>query len=220
MDIVYHRAPNRTQSDILLVMLPGVGFAPDDFLSHGFVRAVQERGLAVDVAVASPGLDAYLDQTLAANLRREIGRCRPDEHARVWFLGISLGGMGALLYAQAYAASVEGIALIAPFLGTAGLVAEVVRMGGLSSWQPGEVAPNDSERLLLGWLKAFTAVPRPRPKLYLGYARDDRFAQGHAMLADRLPRSHVLVTEGGHDWATWTRLWQKILDREPFSAPV
>jgi pimeloyl-ACP methyl ester carboxylesterase len=218
MDVAYHEANNQSRSRVLLVMLPGVGFAPDDFVARGFVAAVHECGLAVDVAVAQPGLDAYLDNTLATDLHRDIAaRYRSDGDARVWLLGVSLGGMGALLYAQAYAPTVEGVILIAPFLGTAGLVSEVARAGGLASWQPGDMTANDSERLLLGWLKLHTAAPQVRPRLYLGYARGDRFVQGHALLADRLPSSQVVVEEGGHDWDAWTRLWQKIVDKEPFS---
>ncbi len=220
MEVVYHGAQDQARGDVLLVMLPGVGFQPGDFVAHGFVDAVQERRLPVDVAVAQPGLDAYLDDTLATELRRDVvARRASDEKARLWLLGISLGGMGALIYAQHHPASVEGVILIAPFLGTAGLVAEVVRAGGLSSWQPGDIAANDAERRLLSWLKAHTAAlqqPRP-PKLYLGYARGDRFVQGHAMLAERLPGSRVAVAEGGHDWGAWTTLWRQILDKEPFS---
>ena len=141
-----------------MVMLPGAGFAPGDFVERGFVRAVQACGAAVDVAVASPDLDHYLDKTLVADLRRELVACDwAGTNGRLWLLGISLGGLGALLYAQAHAAEIEGVVLLAPYLGTTGTVAEVARAGGFASWQPGEVARDDGERRLLRWLQTHTA---------------------------------------------------------------
>jgi pimeloyl-ACP methyl ester carboxylesterase len=221
MRIIHHSAPHPAPDRILLIMLPGVGIEPEEFAARGFVDAVHARGLPVDIAAARPDLDLYLDQTVAADIDAAIvAPARAEGYKRIWLLGVSLGGMGALLYACAYLASVEGIILLAPFLGTPGMVAEVVRAGGLASWQPGEIAANDGERALLGWLKAYgTALP-PRPKLYLGYASGDRFVEGHAMLADHLPAGQVVVTDGGHDWESWARLWQLVLDKRPFAAPA
>lgn len=221
MDALFRPAPRATGERVLLVMLPGAGMVPRDFVEQGFVEAVHERGLPVDIVAAGPDLDCYLDGTAAEAIEREIVRpLQRPHHARLWFLGISLGGMGALLHARAHAERVEGVLLLAPFLGTPGLIAEVAGAGGLSAWEPGEIAPNDSERLLLGWLKAYPTAPPPRPKLLLGYGREDRFVRGHALLAGHLAERDVLLTEGGHDWATWMRLWQRLLDRAPFAHPA
>lgn len=219
MRVIHYPAPSGDRERILLVLLPGVGIAPEDFAHHGFVQAAQDRGAAVDVAAAGPDLDLYLDKTIVADIHGAIvAPAMASGHRRVWFLGISLGGMGALLYARAHGVAVEGVILLAPFLGTPGMVAEVVRAGGLAAWQPGDIAPNDSERKLLDWLKCRTAALPGPPALYLGYGRDDRFAEGHAMLAQQLPPARVFLTDGGHDWDTWTRLWRQILDADPFAA--
>ncbi|MGO8914982.1 MAG: alpha/beta fold hydrolase [Stellaceae bacterium] len=221
MRVVHHKAPDQRPERILLVMLPGIGIEPEDFAARGFVHALHARGLPVDIVAACPDLDLYLDKTIAADIDTAIvAPARAAGYKRIWLFGVSLGGMGALLYARAHLASVEGIILLAPFLGTPGMVAEVVRAGGLVSWQPGEIAANDGERALLGWLKNHVAALPPRPLLYLGYARGDRFVEGHAMLADRLPAEQVLVTEGGHDWESWGRLWQQVLDKNPFAVPA
>ena len=219
MEAIHYDAPAAEEGErILLIMLPGAGIEPKDFAAHGFVHAVHGRRLPVDVVAAGPSLDLYLDGTVAERLQRDIvSPALARRPARLWFLGISLGGMGALLYACARAASVEGIILLAPFLGTPGLIAEVARAGGIASWQPGDVAANDSERKLLAWLKAYRAGAPGQPRLYLGYGRDDRFARGHALLAEHLPPRFVEIAEGGHDWPTWTTLWQQILDRNPFA---
>jgi enterochelin esterase-like enzyme len=48
--------------------------------------------------------------------------------------------------------------------------------------------------------------------LYLGYGREDRFAQGLDLMAQALPPAAVQVIEGGHDWSTWSVLWERFLD--------
>lgn len=218
MKAIHYRARETEGDRILLVMLPGAGILPEDFAAQGFVEAIHARSLSVDAVAAGPDLDLYLDGTVAEHLERDvIGPALARGPARLWFLGISLGGMGALLYACARARSVEGIILLAPFLGTPGLIAEVVKAGGIAAWEPGAIAANDSERKLLAWLKAYRVGMSVQPRLYLGYGRDDRFARGHALLAEHLPSRYVELAEGGHDWPTWTVLWQRILDRNPFA---
>jgi len=217
IQITYHHAAPGERGRILLVMLPGAGFGQHDFTEHGFVRAVQERGLPVDVAVARPPMDRYLDGAVAGDIEQAlIAPARAQGYSRFWFLGISLGGMGALLYARAAPATVEGIILLAPFLGTPGLVSEIARAGGLASWEPGKIAASDVERALLGWLKGFVAAPPAAPRLYLGYARGDRFVSGHLLLAEGLPPDRVLAIDGAHDWAAWTDMWRQMLDKDPF----
>jgi pimeloyl-ACP methyl ester carboxylesterase len=215
---LHHRAPTASRERLLLVMLPGVGIEAGDFAEHGLVAALHRRGLAVDVVAARPALDLYLDGTFAAELQDTVvAPAQAAGYARIWFLGISLGGMGALLYASARAAPVEGVVLLAPFLGTQGTVAEVAAAGGLAAWSPEGSAATDAERRMLLWLQDFVANPPAAPAIYLGYGRDDRFARGHTLLADRLPRDRVVTVAGGHDWDTWATLWRTVLDAEPFA---
>jgi hypothetical protein len=48
--------------------------------------------------------------------------------------------------------------------------------------------------------------------MYLGYGQEDRFSAAHRLLARELPAEAVDVIGGGHDWRTWTRLWENFLD--------
>jgi enterochelin esterase-like enzyme len=48
--------------------------------------------------------------------------------------------------------------------------------------------------------------------LYLGYGRDDRFSPAHSLLARALPADAIDVIDGGHDWRTWSKLWENFLD--------
>ncbi len=219
--ICRHPAATGRQGNVLLVMLPGVGIEAQDFADHGMVAAVHELGLAVDIVAACPDLDLYLEGDIATALHRAvIEPALAQGYARLWLLGISLGGMGALLYASRYAAHVEGLVLLAPFLGTQGTVAEIAEAGGLSGWSPAGSSATVPEQRMLAWLQTFLEHRPARPALYLGYGRADRFARGHRLLTEQLPHHAIVSEDGGHDWATWLALWRQVLDRAPFAEPV
>ncbi len=204
---------------MLLVMLPGVGIEAGEFAERGLVASVHDRGLPVDVVATRPALDHYHDGTIAAELHRAVVEpALRQGYTRLWFLGISLGGMGALLYATVHGALVDGVVLLAPFLGTQGTVAELAEAGGLASWPAETSTATASERQMLVWLQRVLSRPPLRPTLYLGYGRDDRFVTGHRLLAERLPNARVVTADGGHDWETWATLWRCVLDAEPFAA--
>lgn len=218
IDAVHHVAPSRDTPRLRLVMLPGYGMARDDFARNGFIAAIHERGWPVDIVAAQPDVGLYLDGSVAAALHDDVVLPAGPDGAPLWFLGVSLGAMGALLYARRHPGRVAGVILLAPFLGTPGLIAEVADAGGLTRWDPGELRPVDAERQVLAWLKAIRPAGLDGPALYLGYGRDDRFARGASLLARELPDTRVIVSEGAHDWPTWQGLWRRILDRDPFGS--
>jgi enterochelin esterase-like enzyme len=87
--------------------------------------------------------------------------------------------------------------------------ADAARAPGLAAWQAGELAQSDEERRIWRFLQAHGPASRP---LHLGYGRDDRFAHAHALMSQALPSSAVDVVPGGHDWRTWSILWENFLD--------
>ena len=199
-------------------MLPGVGIEVGEFAERGLVAAVHERGLPADIVAVRPDVGDYLDNRAAASIHEAVVELALAQgYTRLWLLGISLGGMGALLYASAHAARVEGLVLMAPFLGTQGTIAEIAAAGGLASWSSEGSAATASECQILVWLQELLARPRERPALYLGYGEGDRFSRGHRLLAERMPKERVMIAEGGHDWPTWATLWQRVLDARPFA---
>ena len=200
-----------------LVMLPGAGDRAQDLVDRGFIASVRKRGLAVDVLAVDADFDHYLDRDLVVRLERDIvAPARRGGAARIWLMGISLGGLGALSYAREHPGSVEGIVLLAPFLGTRGLIAEITRAGGLEHWKPGPIPPEDvgedDERRLLEWLQQYRHEDPGVPAIWLGYGIGDRYAPASLLLAARLPAPHVMAMPGGHDWETWLKLWERWLD--------
>jgi pimeloyl-ACP methyl ester carboxylesterase len=211
-------SPNPAAERILLVMLPGAGSAAEDFAAHGMVAAAQAGAMAVDAVALRPDIDLYLDGTIAPALHEAVLTPYLAKGARrIWLLGISLGGMGALLYARAYPGIVEGLVLVAPFLGTHGTMAEVAAAGSVSAWSAAASGATEPERQMLSWLQVHLGAAGARPpRLFLGHGRTDRFAIGHRLLAAELPPGQVALVDGGHDWPAWTAAWGEIMRRRPF----
>ena len=75
-------------------------------------------------------------------------------------------------------------------------------------------------RFMWRWLRERALSPNaPQPPLWIGYGESDRFVASNRLIAATLPPEHVLVTDGGHTWAPWQRLWGEFLDRHPFHTP-
>lgn len=210
--------PRAGVNRVLLVMLPGATDLPESFLRYGFVRALRERQLPVDAVLADAHMDYYLQRNIGERIAHDaIIRTRTRDHRQIWVMGISLGGMGALIYARDYPAAIDGMVLLAPFLGNRGTIAGIARGGGLNLWQPDAGKPQDDEQALLAWIKAYRYDDPASPSIHLGYGTSDRFAAASELLAQRLPAAHVTAMPGGHDWDTWTRLWEGLLDRGLFA---
>jgi pimeloyl-ACP methyl ester carboxylesterase len=124
--------------------------------------------------------------------------------------------MGALLYASAHPGLVEGLVLLAPFLGTHGTMAEVAQAGSFASWSAATSAATAPEREMLTWLQCHLRAEAPSPQLFLGHGERDRFRVGHRLLAAELPPERVASVDGGHDWPAWIQAWDQILARNPF----
>jgi pimeloyl-ACP methyl ester carboxylesterase len=105
--------------DTLLVMLPPAKARGQDLVDHGFVSAVRDRGLPVDVRVMDVQPDYYLDRDVGERLAADI--LDPARgYLRVWLMGISLGGYGCIELARQRAQELAGLILLAPFLGSRG----------------------------------------------------------------------------------------------------
>lgn len=192
-----------------MVWLPGAYQAAQDFLAAGFAEAVRTRRTALDLIFVDMEPAHLGDRTALQLLRSDIVLPARAAGFSVWLGGISLGGLSALDYAASYPDELDGLCLLAPYLGNRILTAEIAQAPGLAGWQPGELAETDEERRIWSYIKTRHADSRP---LYLGFGQSDRFASAHELMAATLPSRWVDVIAGGHDWPTWSRLWENFLD--------
>jgi pimeloyl-ACP methyl ester carboxylesterase len=204
-----------TQSSPLLVLLPGRGDSAAEFEKHGITNMVRRLPAPVDVIAVDAGLGYYMRGTLRARLSEDvIGPARARGYRSIWVGGISMGGLGALWYAEQRPADVAGVLAIAPFLGDDDVIDEIEHAGGVATWTPAKpIEPDDYQRRIWLWLQGCSRRPGTCPRVYLGFGKNDRFVRAHRLLAAVLPSEQVLQVEGGHDWPPWQTLFAQALAR-------
>lgn len=197
----------------LLVMLPGSYSPPEEFQSEGFVTIARGHKLAADIQLVDAHVGYYRNRSVVERLAEDVIRpARAQGYRQIWLVGISIGAVGAMLYANAHPEDIAGVVLIAPYLGTQLTANEIKRAGGLARWPSPEVTPGDIDTILWHWLQGQTSAESTVKKLplFLGYGEQDRFHYNDEVLRSALPSSQVFTAQGGHDWPAWRSVWERI----------
>lgn len=197
----------------LLVCLPGIGDEAKDFEDWGFVDLVRSHGWATDVVLVDAHYGYYADRTILEQLHQDVLLpAAASGYRSVWLAGISMGGLGALLYASRHQQNVHGVVAVAPFLGTHTVVQEIASAGGLAQWTT-TVTPSDEIRAVWSWATSRGERRPSAPNIFLAFGEQDVFIDAHRLLASTLPTAHVLTAPGGHRWPVWQELWIRFLRR-------
>lgn len=193
-----------------LILLPGAYQTLEALGTQGFAEQLSRRELPIELECVDVEMAHLNDRRVLIDLHeRVVEPARLAGCPQIWLTGISLGGFIALQYAAAYPGSIDGLCLLAPYLGNRMLLQEIAAAPGLAAWQPGEITEQDDERRIWRYLQQTAGSA---PSIFLGFGGDDRFAQGHRLLAAVLPPSSVKSIAGGHDWPVWLELWENFLD--------
>ncbi len=201
-------AADEHKNKTLIIMLPGRGDRATNFQSAGFLDSIE--GHDFDAIAVDAHFGYYKERSLVPRVHEDVVvPAKESGYENIWLLGISMGGMGALLYAEQHPDIVDGIILLAPYLGDPGLAREVVDSGGLSSWSPEESSFMDREVAIWDWLKTSRNGGNSIP-VYLGYGNSDRFAGNYEALEGKIDGLNIYTEDGGHQWTTWSRLWSRI----------
>src|SRR3954464_9028507 len=113
MRTLLHSAGTRQDPALSLVLLSGTYSEPEDFVREGFPKAVSDHGIDAEIVMAEVRAAWFADGTIVQRIHDEIVvPIRKRGRARIWFAGISLGGLAALSYAARHEAEVAGIVLI------------------------------------------------------------------------------------------------------------
>jgi pimeloyl-ACP methyl ester carboxylesterase len=199
-------------SKSLVVLLPGRFDEAEDFARRRFPEIAREAGGTFDIVAVDAHMGYYQDGAIAERLEQDVIRpARARGYERIWLAGISMGGLGAIIYGDLHPGGVDGVFLIAPYLGPNDGAAAVAAAGGLAAWTP-PPGPRDAlgfaDRI---WAGTKDLGGRPQP-VVLAYGRDDKLAAAHRVLAAALPPGRVLVLPGGHDWEPWQAAWRSFVE--------
>lgn len=197
------------KADELVVLLPGRWSLPREFVDEGFLELVRQRHPRARIVAPDLHLGYYRERSAIERLHRDVVLpAREDGIDRVTLVGISMGGLGALLYDLEHPGVADRLVLLSPFAGEAEVIEEVADAGGVAKWEPGEIAADDFSRRLWSGLKREWSA-RERPRVELGCGRGDRLAPTSRQLAaDFLEPGDAVWLPGGHDWPTWRALYR------------
>jgi pimeloyl-ACP methyl ester carboxylesterase len=208
----------------LFVVLPGRADDLAGLRDSGIAQAVQSQWPDTDVVLAEVTLDYYNDGHAPERLRREvIAPARERGYSEIWLGGASLGGTGTLLYDATYPGEVDGMVLLAPYVGERELLDEIVRAGGVAAWEPGPPQPITADtwqREVWRNIHDWTLDRSRARRVWLAYGDADRLRKAMPILVSVLPAEQVFIRDGGHTWTVWTPAMQDILSRARSTAPT
>lgn len=213
-----------------VLLLPGFWDSPADFERHGFDDELAARDLDVRLLAADAHVGYYRKRSILEQLR-QIVRAERRDGRTVWLAGNSLGGVGSLIYARHESGDVEGVLLMAPYLGEPETIQEIRDAGGPLEWAPPGTEPSDDEpdivggetldrdeyaretwRWLAAWHRQGGGDGGSAPQIWLAWGEDDDFAGPAELAARLLPEGQARSAPGGHDWKAWTQNWRDFLD--------
>ena len=204
----------------LVVYLPGKGDGAESFEQRGLLNDLRQSGLEHDILSCEAHIGYYADHSIVERIAEDVVEpARMMGYKRIWLVGNSMGGTGALLYAWNNPGQVAGVVLLGPFISSEGVVEEIKRAGGIRAWAPQDVDSSDWERHVWAWLKHYPGDRHTtHPAIFLGYGRGD-WLSGHDVLAGLLPGDHVSVCQGGHSWSVWRQAWRELLENGALRPP-
>lgn len=200
----------------VVVMLPGRGDDLAGLQRHDVARIIQQAWPDADVMLTGLSMPYYTGGVAVKRLHDEvIAPLRSKGYRQVWLAGISLGGLGSLLYDQAYPNQVDGMLLMSPYLGDRAIQQEIRAAGGLAQWQPGPrqaIGPETFQRELWRYLKHWSREPARTRTVWLAYGASERFRAAIELASPELSANHVLMLPGHHNWTLWIPALRDLLD--------
>lgn len=207
--------PAKVKATRLVVVLPG---RADDLAAmqrSGMAEAVQSAWPDADVILTGLALNYYMQGRAPQRLHEEIlVPARRHGYREVWLAGASMGGMGTLMYDQAYPGEMDGLVLLAPYLGERPLLREIADAGGIAAWNPGPPRAMNADNFqheLWRHIQGWANQPDKSADVWLAYGDRDRLRKAMPLLAPALRADQVLERKGGHDWNLWSAVTAEIL---------
>ncbi|MDH3759437.1 MAG: alpha/beta hydrolase [Gammaproteobacteria bacterium] len=193
-------------SSKLVVLLHGRGGSAGNFVKNGVVEQIR----ACQPEASIVGVDSYFayyrERIIEERLREDVIKPALDAGVeQIWLLGVSVGGLGSLVYRLRYTDDIEAIILMAPYLGEWDELSVYAEDPQLAQ------ATGDPDFIEI-W-DSVIDIPLDKPAITLAFGALDDNNRQHRWLAGLLDESRVVSGPGGHNWSSWKKLWPEALRR-------
>jgi pimeloyl-ACP methyl ester carboxylesterase len=197
----------------LVVFLPGRWSTAGEFEREGFFKIAAERWPDARLVAADLHLGYYKSRSSAKRVHQDIiAPARKSGVTTVRVVGVSMGGLGALIHDLEYPEDIDEIYLLSPFVGEEDVIAEIGAAGGVRQWNGGPETERDFSRKLWRGLETKWLEKGRRPKVKLACGTEDRLAgSNRRFAADFLEQDEVLWQPGDHDWPAWRELFREMV---------
>ncbi|MGO4550666.1 alpha/beta hydrolase-fold protein [Lysobacter sp. 2RAF19] len=196
------------KADRLVIVLPGRGDNLQALHESGVADAIHQAWPDADVVFAELTLDFYREGDAPKRLRTEvIEPLRARGYREVWMAGASMGGMGTLMYDAQFPGELDGMILLAPYLGDFDLLLEIDTAGGIRRWNGGApqgFTAQSWQRDVWRYIKQLADDPARSQRIWLAYGDSDRLRKAMPLFVPALNAQQVFVRDGGHNWRVWT----------------
>jgi len=203
-------------ADGLIVFLPGRGDDMGAFTRAGFIETLHQSDWPLDAVVADAHLGYYYEGVLAERIYQDI--LLPFQqrgYKRIFIVGTSLGGYGALWIDHQYGDLITGTILIAPYLGKKPVLTEIESSGGTREWRSKLNREPEPDDKVWFWIDDLSSGGTAEIQtVILAFGNKDKFRESGKLLSHFIPETRVFTNDGGHDWKSWHSLWLDILNSD------
>jgi enterochelin esterase-like enzyme len=201
-------APAPSAIKRMVIVLPGRGDNLMDLQRSGIAAVIQQQLPDADVMLVAMSLPYYMEGRSVQRLHEEIVvPAKQRGYADIYLAGASMGGMGVLLYEREHPNEMNGLILMAPYMGDASLIKEIKAAGGLAQWNAGPVpAELDRDKVPREEWRVAQSIANNRNRannVWLVCGQNDRFNGAAQLIAQGLPPGHFIEPAGGHAWVVW-----------------
>jgi len=209
-----------TGTDHAIIYLHGRGDHPQAFSKNGLNRILENDSINATIYEVNAHFGYYMNRTLHERLEEDIfPLLEKTAFKKVWFVGNSMGGLGALLHAQKFPTKVDAIVLMGPYLGGKKFIRRFSREINSVQFESDSVHKDNWQKQLWAWIKNISSKPDSRPTIYLTYGTNDRLGQGQKLLHTLLPSDRVVTIAGAHDWPEWKEGFTLLVRKGIFAIP-
>ena len=212
----YHTAQTKTEN--LLILLPGIRNDLLRFEQEGFFTDIQQYAPNFDVITVDAHIGYYAQKKLIVELHETvILPAKASGYRNIILGGISLGGYGSLWYNHLYANEIQGLLLIAPYLGDEHVISSIKSSPSVAVWrEQNPLDVEEFEELVWHWIDE--DMPSKQNQTLLAVGKKDKYYDATNILARYLPESQYVIGKGKHNWRDWRVLWLSLLKDKKINA--